>query len=201
MLPSQRAWAREATPPENSSVLRREDQYPTNATGGHSDCPGSARRTHFLLDRAEKDRNLGLRPRRWQRLRALTTSTPSWPGSLPGPRSTPSFSTIAHSSTQSTARRCFGLNKAAVTHVRFGSLADIRQRIGDLRFIPRSRHAHLRHRCPLSAISSLKSLTAQPGTISVSTLKYRILRHPIDRAQGARSHLRKTSCNILLYCL
>jgi hypothetical protein len=40
-----------------------------------------------------------------------------------------------------------------------------------------------------------------PGTISVLTLKYRIVRHPIARALGARSHLRRRSCNILLCCL
>jgi len=41
------------------------------------------------------------------------------------------------------------------------------------------------------------------GTISVLTLKYRILRHPLDRALGARSHpscryWSRRSCNILL---
>ena len=52
--------------------------------------------------------------------------------------------------------------------VRFGSLADIRERIRDVRFIPRSRHAHLRHRCPLSARSRRWS------PISCSLLKYEL---------------------------
>src|SRR6476660_8133094 len=38
-------------------------------------------------------------------------------------------------------------------HVCFGSLADISERIRDVRFTPRSRHAHRRHQCLLSAIS------------------------------------------------
>jgi hypothetical protein len=37
--------------------------------------------------------------------------------------------------------------------VRFGSLADIRERLGDVRFTPKSRHGHRRHQCLLSAIS------------------------------------------------
>src|SRR5215471_1134458 len=36
---------------------------------------------------------------------------------------------------------------------RFGSLADIREWIGDFRFTPESGHAQSRHRCLLSAIS------------------------------------------------
>src|SRR6516162_4804020 len=36
---------------------------------------------------------------------------------------------------------------------RLGSLADIRERIRDVRLIPRSRHVHRWHQCPLSAIS------------------------------------------------
>ena len=38
-------------------------------------------------------------------------------------------------------------------NVRFGSLADIRVEIGDVRFTSESRHAHRRLRCPLSANS------------------------------------------------
>ena len=41
----------------------------------------------------------------------------------------------------------------ALATARHGSLADNRERIGDVRFIPGCRHAHLRHRCPLSARS------------------------------------------------
>jgi hypothetical protein len=38
-------------------------------------------------------------------------------------------------------------------NVSYGSLADVRERIMDVRFIPSSRHAHRRHQCLLSAIS------------------------------------------------
>ena len=38
-------------------------------------------------------------------------------------------------------------------NVCFGSLADIRERIRDVRFTPRSRHAHRRHQCLLRATS------------------------------------------------
>ena len=40
-----------------------------------------------------------------------------------------------------------------VANVRLGSLADIGQRIGDVRFTRKSGHAERRHRCLLSAIS------------------------------------------------
>src|SRR4026208_609467 len=40
-----------------------------------------------------------------------------------------------------------------VRHVRFGSLADIKAWIRDVRFTPKSRLVHLRYRCPLSARS------------------------------------------------
>ena len=38
-------------------------------------------------------------------------------------------------------------------YVRFGSLADIGQPIRDVRFTPRSRHAHRLHQCLLSAMN------------------------------------------------
>jgi hypothetical protein len=44
---------------------------------------------------------------------------------------------------------------AKLPNVRFGSLADIRRRIRDVRFIAKSRHAHRRHQCLLSATSGL----------------------------------------------
>src|SRR5262245_21517226 len=48
--------------------------------------------------------------------------------------------------------RCVTI-KAARPYVRFGSLADIRKRIRDVRFTPKSGHAQRRHRCLLSANS------------------------------------------------
>ena len=53
-------------------------------------------------------------------------------------------------------------------NVRFGSLADIGERISDVRFTPRSRHTQRRHRCPLSAksghASSAGEVCAGPGS-------------------------------------
>src|SRR5262249_48218750 len=53
--------------------------------------------------------------------------------------------------------------------VRYGSLADIRKRIRDVRFIPKSRHGHRRHQCLLSAISidlsADKLLPVRPATL------------------------------------
>ena len=42
---------------------------------------------------------------------------------------------------------------STLQHVRYGSLADIRERIRDVRFSPKSRHSHRRHQCLLSANS------------------------------------------------
>ena len=42
---------------------------------------------------------------------------------------------------------------ASLAYVRFGSLADIRGMISDVRFTPKSGHAQRQNRCPLSAIS------------------------------------------------
>jgi hypothetical protein len=42
--------------------------------------------------------------------------------------------------------------------VRFGSLADIRERTRNVRFIPKSRLVHLRYQCPLSANSTPNAL-------------------------------------------
>jgi hypothetical protein len=47
--------------------------------------------------------------------------------------------------------------------VRSGSLADIRERIRDVRFTPRSRHAHRQHQCLLSAISGHQPSPVQRG--------------------------------------
>src|SRR5262249_42518130 len=47
-------------------------------------------------------------------------------------------------------------------NVRFGSLADIRERTRDVRFTPRSGHAQRRHRCLLSAISGHHRLAQTP---------------------------------------
>ena len=47
-----------------------------------------------------------------------------------------------------------------VDDVRFGSLADIKEPQSHVRFTPRSRHAHRRHRCLLSAKSGL------PGSLN-----------------------------------
>ena len=44
---------------------------------------------------------------------------------------------------------------STLQHVRFGSLADIREPIRDVRFTPRSRHAHRLHQCLLSARTGL----------------------------------------------
>jgi hypothetical protein len=49
--------------------------------------------------------------------------------------------------------------------VRFGSLADIRERTRDVRFIPKSGHAHRRHQCLLSAISGHKSVVADGANL------------------------------------
>src|SRR6186997_1527063 len=49
-----------------------------------------------------------------------------------------------------------------VDDVRFGSLADIKEPQSHVRFTPRSRHAHRRHRCLLSAKSGL------PGSLNSS---------------------------------
>src|SRR5262245_12555396 len=73
--------------PESLSLLRREGQCPTNAAGGLPDYRDFAQRRHSLLGHAEEGRNLREWPRRWQRLRDLRTTHPSWPGLLPGPRS------------------------------------------------------------------------------------------------------------------
>jgi hypothetical protein len=49
-------------------------------------------------------------------------------------------------------------DKSALLHnVRIGSLADIRERIRDVRFIPRSRHSPRRFPCPLCAITEQAS--------------------------------------------
>ena len=47
-----------------------------------------------------------------------------------------------------TASKYFGLS-----NVRYGSLADIGERFRDVRFTPKSGHAHRRHRCLLCAKS------------------------------------------------
>ena len=50
------------------------------------------------------------------------------------------------------ASRSFA-RKVDVANVRFGSIADISERIRDVRFAPESGHVHRRHRGLLSAIS------------------------------------------------
>src|SRR5262245_30599826 len=61
--------------------------------------------------------------------------------------SRPRYSEAKFQSVASSRSLSTGLN------VRFGSLADIRVKISDVRFAPESRHAHHRHQCLLSAYS------------------------------------------------
>jgi hypothetical protein len=48
----------------------------------------------------------------------------------------------------------------STTYVRYGSLADIRERIRDVRFTPNNGHAQRRHRCLLSANSGHRFASA-----------------------------------------
>ena len=61
-----------------------------------------------------------------------------------------------------TSRRGEQFSVCTARH-RFGSLADIEARIGDVRFAPKSGHAHRRHQCLLSAKSGqIRLLPADP---------------------------------------
>ena len=51
-------------------------------------------------------------------------------------------------------------------NVRYGSLADIKAWIRDVRFTPKSRLVHLRYRCPLSANSQTWRSATQGATTS-----------------------------------
>src|SRR4029450_2175946 len=53
--------------------------------------------------------------------------------------------------------------RAPSGNVRFGSLADIKAWIRDVRFTPKSRLVHLRYRCPLSARSGLGQVRIPKG--------------------------------------
>jgi hypothetical protein len=58
------------------------------------------------------------------------------------------------------------LGRQAYRGSEIGSLADIRERIRDVRVVPRNRHVHRRHQCPLSTISERCGRRAVAGLVA-----------------------------------
>jgi hypothetical protein len=72
--------------------------------------------------------------------------------------------------------------------VRFGSLADIRARIRDVRFTPTSRHAHRWNQCLLSANSGHKAMLLSLPIRMVSSRQNRGVQHERNLGHWSRFH-------------
>ena len=97
--------------------------------------------------------------------------------------------------------RCWTISVGA-THVRFGSLADIRRQLGDVRFTPNSGHPPLAFRCPLCANSGHRvgySITSSVATsrpvVMVRPSAFAVFRlMTVSYLVGASAGLHAPSC-------